>query len=294
MSRRKYKVGLLSTGAYLLALLLTGAASARVQQFQVSWEKSRWLVEAAPQRCTMTHDIPRFGRARFEQKSGRRIQFSLLVDQPPVEDGKARIHVKALPWAHGQSGRVLGEFSLHKGKTPLEVPREQALRIYDELENGMKPVIEFSDWGDARDDVQVSLLPVRFREALPDFLKCTAGLLHLDFEPVSERTVLFATDSTGLSRATRRVLEDVARAYRKQRNLRIVLGGHADERGEQGYNVELSRRRAEMVARYLNSRGVPSRAIDTRYFGASEPKDPASSQQAWARNRRVTVWLASG
>ena len=294
MSRRKYTPWSLSSLLYLIELLLAGTAEARVQQFQSSWEKSRWQVEAAPQRCTMTHDIPRFGRARFEQKSGQRLQFSLLVDQPPVKDGKARIHVEALPWAHGQSGRLLGDFSLHKGKTPLEVPREQALRIYDELENGMKPVIEFSDWGDASDDVQVSLLPVRFREALPEFLNCTAGLLYLDFEPVAERTVLFATDSSGLSRATRRVLEDVAREYRKQRDFRIVLGGHADERGSHGYNMELSRQRAEMVARYLHSRGVPSKVIDTRYFGASEPKDSASGEKAWARNRRVTVWLASG
>ncbi len=277
----------------LPGLLFAGSAAGRVQQFHASWEQSSWTVVAAAQRCTLTHEIPRFGRARFEQQSGHRLQFSLLVDQPPIEDGTARIHAAVLPWTHGGQGRLLGNFTLHKGKTPLEVPREQAQRLYDELESGMKPVIEFSDWGDARDEVQVSLMPVRFRQALPEFLHCTAGLLQLDFEPLAEQTVLFTTNSTGLSRATRRVLEEVARKYRKQHDFRIVLGGHADDRGTSGYNMDLSRRRADMVARYLRSRGVPSKAVDTRYFGAAEPLVAGSGEQVWARNRRVTVWLAA-
>ena len=53
--------------------------------------------------------------------------------------------------------------------------------------------------------------------------------LHLDFEPLAEKTVYFTTDSDRLSRATRRLLEDVARDYRKRRNFRIVLGGHAEK-----------------------------------------------------------------
>ena len=96
-----------------------------------------------------------------------------------------------------------------------------------------------------------------------------------------------------MSRSARKVLEAIARDYRKQRNFRIVLGGHADERGEPDYNMDLSRRRALMVARYLGSRGVPRKAIESRYFGEIYPENPESNQQAWSSNRRVTVWLAS-
>ncbi len=279
-------------GIVPVSLLFGGTAVAHIQQFQASWENSRWLVDATPQHCALTHDIPRFGRARFEQRSGHRLEFSLYVDQPPVREHAAQVRSEAPAWKHEVNSYSLGDFRLQSGKTPLRVPRAQALRIYYELEQGMKPVIEFADWGDGRDQVQIALMPVRFREALPAFLQCTAGLLYLDFDPLSEQTVYFATDSDRLSRATRKVLEEVARNYRRQRDFRIVLGGHADERGTSEYNMDLSRRRARMVARYLRSRGIPGTAMESRYFGETHPQDPDSNQQAWTRNRRVTVWMA--
>lgn len=290
---RAFSKGGVLTGCLLAAMLLSGAAAARVQTFQSSWEKSHWRVDTEPGRCALTHDIPRFGRARFEQRSGKRLAFALHVDQPPVRDQSAHIVSEAPPWKHQAAATPLGEFHLQQGKTPMRLPRDQALRLYYELEQGMKPVIEFADWGDGRDQVQVALSPVRFREALPEFLTCTAGLIYLDFEPLGEKKVYFSTDSDHLSRATRRVLEVVARDYRRQRNFRIVLGGHADERGTSDYNMQLSRRRAAMVARYLRSRGVPGKVIESRYFGESQPQIPKSNQKAWSRNRRVTIWLAN-
>lgn len=275
-----------------VALVVSATASAHVQEFHSSWESSSWRVDSAPQSCALTHAIPRFGLARFEQKSGKRLQFSLHADQPPVRDQAAQVYVQAPPWKHQTQSYPLGDFRLQQGKTPMQLPRDQALRIYYELEQGMQPVITFADWGDGKDQVQVGLSPVRFREALPEFLRCTAGLLYLDFEPLGEKTVFFSTDSDRLSRATRRVLEAVARDYRKKPDFRIVLGGHADERGAPDYNMQLSQRRAKMVLRYLRSRGVPAKAIESRYFGESRPQVSDSSKEAWARNRRVTLWMA--
>ena len=283
----------LLSGFALGALLFGATAAAHLQRFEASWEASRWQVEATHGRCALVHDIPRFGQARFEQRAGRRLEFALHVQQPPVLAQRAQLQSVAPAWKKQPvEQRLLGEFMLEPGRTPLRVPRQQALRIYYELEQGMKPVIAFSDWGDGEDQVQVAFMPVRFREALPLFLECTAGLLYLDFEPLSEHTVYFGTDSDRLSRAAQRVLEQVARNVRGNRERRIVLGGHADERGGPDYNLDLSRRRAAMVARYLRSRGVPRTAIESRYFGEHQPEDAASTTEAWARNRRVTVWLA--
>jgi outer membrane protein OmpA-like peptidoglycan-associated protein len=263
-----------------------------MQTFQSSWENSEWSVDSGSGYCAMTHAIPRFGQARFEQRPGKRLSLVLLVEQPPVHDQDAQIFVEAPPWKLPRQSYSLGDFHLHSGKTPLNLPREQALRIYYELEQGMQPVISFQDWGDGQDQVQVALLPVRFREALPAFLECTAGLLYLDFESLGEKTVYFATNSDYLSRDARRILEALASNYRQQADFRIVLGGHADMRGSVEYNQALSERRARMVERYLHSRGVPVRVIESLYFGESTPLDPAGTPQAWRLNRRVTVWLA--
>ncbi len=295
--RRKQAMTCLNTfralACSLLAFLFTSLpVSANLQQFQSSWEDSAWIVDTAPNQCSLTQQIPRFGRARFEQHSGHRLTFSLLVDQPPVRDQAAHIRSEVPPWQHERKPRDLGGFRLVQGKTPLSIPRDQALRLYYELEQGMQPVIAFDDWGDGRDKVEVALMPVRFREALPKFLACTAGLLYLDFEPRAEQKVFFPTNSARLSRAARRVLESIAHDYRKKADFRIVLGGHADERGSSAFNLALSRRRAVMVARYLRSRGVPAKAIESRFFGESQPEVAQSNPEAWARNRRVTVWIA--
>ncbi len=279
--------------ALLLALSTRPVMAQQVQLFQSSWEQSRWRVDSAAGHCALTHDIPRFGQARFEQLSGRRLSFSLYVEQPPARDQSASVVAEVPAWKHHATPRPLGDFRLQQGKTPMRLPRDKALRIYYELEQGMQPVIEFADWGDGRDQVQVVLSPVRFRQALPEFLSCTDKLLYLDFEPLDEKTVYFSTNSDRLSRASRRALEDVARTWRRQHDFRIVLGGHADARGSSEYNMQLSRKRAAMVARYLGSRGVPASAIESRYFGESQPTAPDSNKAAWALNRRVTIWLAS-
>ncbi len=277
----------------LASLSVSFSALASLQQFQTSWEASEWVVDTTPKHCSLTQAIPRFGRARFEQYSGQRLTFSLLVDQPPVRRQQVHIRSEAPPWQPKGMERDLGDFSLQQGKTPLTIPRDQALRLYYELEQGMQPVIEFNDWGDGKDRVAVTLVPVRFREALPKFLACTAGLMYLDFEPVAEKRVFFSTNSASLSRKTRRALEVIAREYRKKRDIRIILGGHSDERGDPAFNMALSRQRVSKVARYLRSRGVSAAAIETRVFGETQPEVTQSNNKAWAMNRRVTVWIAN-
>lgn len=280
---------------YLLfsTLLVSSALSASTQQFQASWEKSSWKFESGTGQCALIHTIPHFGEARFEQVSGHRLQFSLDVDQPSVKDHSAQLHFEAPAWKHMADNRDLGSFELKTGKTPLRVPRDQAMQIYHELENGMQPVIEFSHSGDEQEQIRVALLPVRFREASPEFLECTASLLQLDFEPISEKSVYFSSDSDRLSRAARRTLEQIARDYRKRKDFRVVLGGHADARGEPAYNMDLSRRRTAMAARFLRSRGVDRKAIESRSFGESQQQSDVPGNKAWAKSRRVTIWLAN-
>lgn len=269
------------------------AAEPGVQHFAATLEQSRWDVRDDRAVCGLSHAIPRFGIASFEQRSGRRLEFSLTTPQPPVAAAQAQLISTAPAWKPGFPDRALGMVKLEAGRNPLRVPREQALRIFYELEQGMAPTLIFDDWSDGRDRVEVSLSPVRFREALADFSACTGRLVFLDFEPLAEDQVYFDTDSAFLTRTARRALDKLAAMQRKQGGVRVVLGGHADERGGADYNMTLSRRRAEEVARYLRARGVSGKAIELRYFGETQPAGDASGAGAWARDRRVTVWLAS-
>lgn len=70
---------------------------------------------------------------------------------------------------------------------------------------------------------------------------------------------------------------------------RIVLEGHADERGTREYNMALGERRAKAIARYLTIQGVAASQVETVSFGEEVPVAFGHDNNAWQLNRRVEV-----
>ena len=70
---------------------------------------------------------------------------------------------------------------------------------------------------------------------------------------------------------------------------RVVLEGHADERGTREYNMALGERRAKAVSRYLTIQGVAASQIETVSFGEEVPVAFGHDAEAWQLNRRVEV-----
>lgn len=70
---------------------------------------------------------------------------------------------------------------------------------------------------------------------------------------------------------------------------RVVLEGHADERGTREYNMALGERRAKAVSRYLTIQGVAGSQIETVSFGEEVPVAYGSNESSWQQNRRVEV-----
>lgn len=268
-------------------------AAADYTSYASSLEGSRWHSQATGSSCELVHEIPRFGRARFRQESGGPLRFMLDVDQGPVIPGPLQVRSEPPAWKHDSQARDLGTFKFSRGQSPVVFDRELALRLYYELENGMFPVFRSADWSDGRDTMNVTLSAVRFREAGQEFQACVADLIHLDFDIAAEKRVYFATGSSALTLRGKRALETIVKSAKtKSEPPHIVIGGHADERGEAGYNEQLSLRRARAVRQYLVKRGVTPRTIEIRYFGESWPRNPDSTDTAWAQNRRATIWIA--
>ncbi len=107
---------------------------------------------------------------------------------------------------------------------------------------------------------------------------------------VIDEQVFFDYDEATLRPEGRQVLDYVAEQWREQADgwKRLRVQGHADERGPASYNVDLSRRRAEAVARYLAAQGVPAERIDVEAYGESQPLiEDATSARDYQMNRRV-------
>jgi peptidoglycan-associated lipoprotein len=72
----------------------------------------------------------------------------------------------------------------------------------------------------------------------------------------------------------------------------IILGGHADERGPNNYNIQLSAKRAETIKNFLISNGIDSTRIITYAYGETSPKYLGHDEESWQYNRRadIAIW----
>tara|TARA_B100000780_G_C20988245_1_gene395120 strand:- start:97 stop:573 length:477 start_codon:yes stop_codon:yes gene_type:complete len=102
--------------------------------------------------------------------------------------------------------------------------------------------------------------------------------------------VFFATNSSSLTTASRDTLRKQANYLRKNKDLNVVLEGHADERGTREYNLALGEKRANSAKDYLMTYGISGKRISTISYGKEKPVNPGSDALSWSQNRRsVTV-----
>lgn len=102
--------------------------------------------------------------------------------------------------------------------------------------------------------------------------------------------VFFETDSSALTSEAQATLDKQAAWLNKYGNYRILIEGHADERGTREYNIALGARRASVVVNYLVSRGVNAQRIQSKSFGKERPVAICNDISCWSQNRRaVTV-----
>jgi outer membrane protein OmpA-like peptidoglycan-associated protein len=98
----------------------------------------------------------------------------------------------------------------------------------------------------------------------------------------------FATDSASLSSADLAALQQWSACHPGQR---LQVTGHADARGSDEYNQNLSANRAKAVAAQLEQAGIAPDLLVVEAVGEAQPLDPANTAAAWAKNRRVEVKL---
>lgn len=105
-------------------------------------------------------------------------------------------------------------------------------------------------------------------------------------------TILFDTDMYNIDSQDATALRAQAEYLLQYTSAVATIEGHADERGTREYNLALGERRATSARNYLVSLGVPESRLRVVSYGEERPADNASTEAAWARNRRaVTVMV---
>ena len=104
-----------------------------------------------------------------------------------------------------------------------------------------------------------------------------------------EHIIYFELDSFAVKAEYQSALEAHARFLRADRNRRVNLEGHTDERGGSEYNLALGQKRAEAVRRALSVLGVPEAQMESVSFGKEKPVAQGSDESAYAQNRRAAL-----
>ena len=102
--------------------------------------------------------------------------------------------------------------------------------------------------------------------------------------------ILFATNSSTLSDASRSALRKLAESLNQNPDTDIKIVGHTDNTGNVDYNQTLSEKRAKSVFDYLMvDQGVSSKRMEFEGKGIHEPIADNSTVEGRALNRRVEI-----
>lgn len=101
--------------------------------------------------------------------------------------------------------------------------------------------------------------------------------------------ILFDTGKSILKSDAKNNLTQMAQIMKKYPENILSINGHTDNTGSSRINDSLSKARAEAVASYLISQGLPSNIITSKGYGSSFPIASNDSSSGRQQNRRVEI-----
>ncbi|MEJ2729411.1 MAG: peptidoglycan-associated lipoprotein Pal [Deltaproteobacteria bacterium] len=106
-------------------------------------------------------------------------------------------------------------------------------------------------------------------------------------EMFENEDIFFEFDSASLSVEAQEILRAKAAWLRENPRARVIIEGHCDERGTNEYNLALGDRRAFSAKSFLVDLGIDDSRLTTISYGEEKPIASGSTEDAYAKNRRV-------
>jgi OOP family OmpA-OmpF porin len=101
--------------------------------------------------------------------------------------------------------------------------------------------------------------------------------------------ILFETDKAELQEISFPVLDQIVASMKYNPKIKIEIGGHTDDVGDEYYNKDLSEDRAKAVANYLIEKGIAEDRIQTKGYGETTPITTNETEEGRHANRRVEI-----
>lgn len=140
-------------------------------------------------------------------------------------------------------------------------------------------------------------------EILGSFAK-NASKIGVPYTPIVKNpkggeslALYFEYDQAELHPRAQKQIEVIAALMKADASKKLTIAGHTDEKGEDSYNIQLSRKRAEAVKLQLVALGVPAPQVITSALGKAQPLSPnkkadgTDDPEGRSRNRRAEIYL---
>jgi len=105
----------------------------------------------------------------------------------------------------------------------------------------------------------------------------------------AEHIIYFDFDVSNVGQQFSTILDAHAKFLNANTDVKVLVEGHADERGTPEYNIALGERRAKSVVTYLENMGVSASQLTVVSYGEEKPMLKDRSENAFAKNRRAVL-----
>jgi len=126
-------------------------------------------------------------------------------------------------------------------------------------------------------------MPEEVRVELNDLLNQLSDALF-DYDKAEIRT-----DASAVLRENVAVIRSIMAEYPAEK---ILIEGHADERGSSEYNLALGDRRAQAAREFLAGLGIPNGQLEILSYGEERPQCADQNETCWQQNRRAHLTVA--
>jgi outer membrane protein OmpA-like peptidoglycan-associated protein len=210
----------------------------------------------------------------------------------------------------GKSNDLLPTVTLKNQRLSIKLLTDSTSSLYLQEtvtnENG-----EFEVWVDPNSNYQIKINDNSLLDTEIEFsTKTLAQNQTLTIEPVllnsipetpiEVKDIYYEYDQPDLSASAKLILDSTLYLLMKTYpNIKVEIGSHTDDKGDERYNLRLSQRRANNVVQYLVEKGISVNRMIAKGYGESQPVAPNSNDdgsdnpEGRQKNRRTEFRIIS-
>lgn len=164
-----------------------------------------------------------------------------------------------------------------KGEYEIKLPIGQLYGIRAEA----KDYISESQNIDLRNVAQDTVINYNFTLNPISVTPIDAGVV------ITLNNIFFDFDQVTLKAESFSELNRLVKLMGERATMTVTIEGHADATGTEQYNLDLSKRRASAVQKYIIGKGVDQSRVGIAFFGESKPVESNATKEGRRKNRRV-------